>query len=224
MSEQNNQPDQLPEVKNIHQAMACVMSDIEAISKDKTQKGYNKDAGFNYRGIDDVYNTLHPILAKHGIFTAPEAIEQTRTERVNKNGTVLFYTTIQMRYVFWCKDGSSVSCVVFGEAMDSGDKSTAKAMSIAHKYALLQTFSIPTAELIDQEIDVYDNIQPELTGYEENIKKASTMDELAETWKSIPKNLLTSLAPLKDERKQELANAAANGGMVSSQTGESNSQ
>lgn len=141
------------ETKNIFQAMACVMEEIEAIGKDKKQQG------FNYRGIDDVYNTLHPILSKHGIFTTPEALEQGRTERVNKNGTVLFYTTIKMKYVFWCTDGSSVSCVVFGEAMDSGDKSTAKAMSIAHKYALLQTFSIPTEELIDQEMDVYTDIQ-----------------------------------------------------------------
>lgn len=221
MSEQNNQPEQLPEVKNIFQAMACVMSDIEAISKDAV----NKQQGFNYRGIDDVYNVLHPILAKHGIFTTPSSIlNQSRTERITKNGGILAFVTLDVEYTFWHESGSSVKCIVTGEGMDSGDKATAKAMSIAHKYALLQTFSIPTAELIDQEADSYQDIQPELTGYEESIKTANSMQELAEVWGSIPKPLLQQLSALKDQRKQELANATANGGMVSGQTSESNSK
>lgn len=199
---QNNE-----ETKNIFQAMACVMEEIEAIGKDKKQQG------FNYRGIDDVYNTLHPILSKHGIFTTPEALEQGRTERVNKNGTVLFYTTIKMKYVFWCKDGSSVSCAVFGEAMDSGDKSTAKAMSIAHKYALLQTFSIPTEELIDQEMDVYTDIQeqkpqltPDHTNKWTNAKVAfirdGNLDKVLERVHISPQHIEQLIAECNDEMAQ----------------------
>jgi hypothetical protein len=41
--------------------------------------------------------------------------------------------------------------VTVGEAMDSGDKSANKAMSAAMKYALIETFSIPTAEDNDTE-------------------------------------------------------------------------
>jgi hypothetical protein len=33
---------------------------------------------------------------------------------------------------------------MYGEAMDSGDKATNKAMSAAYKYACMQAFSIPT--------------------------------------------------------------------------------
>ena len=43
-------------------------------------------------------------------------------------------------------DGSSVQCVVVGEAMDSGDKATNKALSIAYKYMAFQLFSIPIAD------------------------------------------------------------------------------
>jgi hypothetical protein len=35
--------------------------------------------------------------------------------------------------------------------MDSGDKATNKAMSVAHKYALIQVFAIPTADDKDPE-------------------------------------------------------------------------
>ncbi|QQP86905.1 ERF family protein [Entomomonas asaccharolytica] len=183
MSEQNNQPEQLPEAKNIYQAMACVMADIEAIGKDKR----NEQQNFNYRGIDDIYNVIHPILSKYGIFTAPEVLEQSRTERTtNKNGkvSVLAFVNIKVKYTFWCKDGSHLDCVVAGEGMDSGDKATAKAMSIAHKYALLQTFSIPTAELIDQEADTYGDITPLFNEDEFNSKleKANTAENLRELW------------------------------------------
>lgn len=48
-------------IMQIYKAMAAVMADMEAIGKDAR----NQQQGFNYRGIDSVYNTLHPILAKH---------------------------------------------------------------------------------------------------------------------------------------------------------------
>jgi hypothetical protein len=58
-----------------------------------------------------------------------------------------------MRYLFVTTDGSSLEAVVYGEAMDSGDKATNKAMSAAHKYALLQTFLIPTEDVEDSDAD-----------------------------------------------------------------------
>lgn len=216
---QNNQVEQPVETNNIYQAMANVMLDIEAIGKD----AINKQQGFNYRGIDDVYNVIHPILSKHGIFTTPKVIESNRTERTTAKGGILAFVTLKIIYKFWCKDGSSVECIVIGEGMDSGDKATAKAMSIAHKYALLQTFSIPTAELIDQEADTYQDIQPELTGYEEKIRTASSLQELADVWTKIPKQFLKQLLALKDNRKQELLNATENGGLVSGEASQSNS-
>ncbi|MFW9601802.1 MAG: ERF family protein [Prevotella sp.] len=137
---------------SIYKAMAGVMAEVDAIGKDKT----NSQQGFKYRGIDQVYNSLNPLLAKHKIFTLPKVIKSEREERTNAKGTTLFYSRIEMEYSFVYEDGSSVSCSVIGEGMDSGDKATNKAMAIAHKYALLQTFCIPTEDMPDPDAEVHE--------------------------------------------------------------------
>jgi ERF superfamily len=124
----------------IHAAMIAIMRDITAIGKDSKNTAQN----FKFRGIDAVYNELHNLLAKHGVVTLPQAGTPVTEERTNKNGTILRFVQIPMTYQFVAEDGSSITCQVIGEGMDSGDKATNKAMAIAHKYALLQTFLIPT--------------------------------------------------------------------------------
>src|SRR5690606_6278200 len=56
---------------------------------------------------------------------------------------------------FHATDGSSVSTEVEGEGMDSGDKSSNKAMAVAHKYAILQAFCIPTEDMPDPDAEVH---------------------------------------------------------------------
>jgi len=143
-------------MSEIYKQMAKVMFEVDAIGKDKT----NQQQGFKYRGIDQVYNALNPILAKNAIFTLPKVLNNERDERINKNGTTLFYARITMEYTFYTVDGSSVSCSVIGEGMDSGDKATNKAMAIAHKYALLQTFCIPTEDMPDPDSEVHEIVPP----------------------------------------------------------------
>lgn len=134
----------------IYEAMAQVMSAIKPIAKDKKcQTG----ATFKYRGIDDVYNALQPLLADAGIFTLPHMLERTCEERKTAKGSTVQVVTARMKYVFMTTDGSSVEAEVIGEAMDSGDKATNKAMAIAHKYALFQTFCIPTDDMPDPDAE-----------------------------------------------------------------------
>lgn len=140
----------------IYAAMINILRDVKAIGKDKQTSGF---ASFNYRGIDDVYNALNPVMAKHGVFCVPELIDSNREERTNTKDKVVAYVTVKVRYTFYAEDGSSVSCVVAGEGMDSGDKATPKALSIAMKYALFQTFCIPTEELADPDAEV-DQLAP----------------------------------------------------------------
>ncbi len=120
--------------------MSSIMLEIEAIGKNEK----NQQQGFKFRGIDTLYNELHGLFAKHGVITIPRAGMPKSEERTTKSGSILRFVQIPMTYVFMCEDGSSVECTVIGEGMDSGDKATNKAMAIAHKYALLQTFMIPT--------------------------------------------------------------------------------
>lgn len=110
-----------------------------------------------FRGIDDVYNALAPALVKHGLIIMPRMIDRHVTERVTKNGGVLFYVVVKAEFDFIsAEDGSKHTVVTFGEAMDSGDKATNKAMSIAYKYAAFQAFCIPTEETAaDPDYDIH---------------------------------------------------------------------
>lgn len=136
--------------KNIYQTINAVMADVGAIGKGKT----NSQQGFNYRGIDDVLNALQPAFIKNRLCCVPEILEQTREERQTARGGNLIYSVCKIKYHFIAEDGSQVEAVVIGEGMDSGDKSTNKAMSVAFKYACFQVFCIPTEEMQDPDAEI----------------------------------------------------------------------
>lgn len=130
-------------VPHVYQAIASVMATIgkEGIAKDRK----NDQQGYNFRGIDDVYNALAPILSDAGLCILPFVKDRQVTERQTQRGGVLFYVTVHVDFALVsAKDGSSHLISVVGEAMDSGDKATNKAMSAAYKYACMQAFCIPT--------------------------------------------------------------------------------
>jgi hypothetical protein len=136
----------------IYEAISNVMAEIGAISKEKK----NLQQGFMYRGIDDVMNALQPALVKHKVFIAPEVLSEQREERTTQKGGVMFSVRLEISYKFYATDGSFVETKVIGEAMDSGDKATNKAMSIAYKYACFQVFCIPTEEMIDPDNECHE--------------------------------------------------------------------
>lgn len=129
----------------IYKQLPKVMADIKPISKDKV----NQAQRFKFRGIDDVYNHVQPILAKHGVFTTAEIIGRSREIVTSKSGTKMVFCVNQFKFKFYAEDGSFVEAYADGEAMDSGDKASNKCAAIAHKYALLQTLCIPTEDLTD---------------------------------------------------------------------------
>ena len=86
-------------------------------------------------------------------------LEQTREERTTSRGNLLIYSVCKVKYTFYAEDGSHVDAVVIGEGMDSGDKATNKAMSIAFKYACFQVFCIPTEEMVDPDSECHE-VQP----------------------------------------------------------------
>lgn len=139
------------ETKDIYKTIAAVMQKIEAIAK----KQKNIQQKFLYRSIDDVMNELHPLLAECGLFIVPEVLSEERTERQSQNGGTLFYSRQKIKFTFYATDGSHLSAVIIGEAMDSGDKASNKALSIAYKYACLQVFCIPTEDVKDPDGQSY---------------------------------------------------------------------
>ena len=134
----------MSETKKIYPAMIKALQEVEAIGKNKR----NQQQGFQYRGVDDAMNELHGVFASCGIFCVPEVLEQTREDRQTAKGGNLIYSIMKVKFTFYADDGSSVSSVVIGEGMDSGDKASNKALSVAFKYAVFQAFCIPT-EAVD---------------------------------------------------------------------------
>jgi hypothetical protein len=129
----------------VYKAINAVQEELAQIGISKSSK--NQQQGFMFRGIDAVYNALSPLLAKHKLLILPRCLNRSSHERETKNGGVLFYVTVQAEFDFVSAiDGSRHTVAMFGEAMDSGDKATNKAMSIAYKYAAFQAFCIPTEE------------------------------------------------------------------------------
>ena len=127
----------------VYQAIAAVMKDMAAEGIGKVRK--NQQQNYNFRGIDDVYNALAPILARHQLCMLPRVLSREVVERQTKSGGALFYTVVDAEFdLVSAVDGSTHTIRTVGEAMDSADKSSNKAMSAAYKYAAMQAFCIPT--------------------------------------------------------------------------------
>lgn len=127
----------------VYQAINAVQSELAqtGITKDRR----NQQQGYSFRGIDDVFNALSPLLAKHGLCILPRVVSRECIERQTMKGGTLFYVTVGVEFDFVCaEDGSTHMVKTYGEAMDSADKATNKAMSAAYKYAAFQAFAIPT--------------------------------------------------------------------------------
>jgi hypothetical protein len=169
----------------IYTAIPAIMGEIGHIAKDKK----NQQQGFMFRGIDQVMNTMKPLLAKHGVFIVPEVVDTQRSERTTKSGGNLIYTIHKIKYHFVASDGSEVCATVVGEGMDSADKSSNKAMAVAFKYACFQVFCIPTEEMAKDDPDGYSPessvptpTQAELKKYIDNCHTVEDLQDLNSMW------------------------------------------
>lgn len=136
----------------VYSAIAAVS---KAMSHDGISKGRkNQQQGYNFRGIDDVLNALSSALTEAGLVILPRVVERKEVERQTKSGGALFYVTVHVDFdLVAVEDGSKHTVTTYGEAMDSADKATNKAMSAAYKYLALLTFCIPTEATPDTDAD-----------------------------------------------------------------------
>lgn len=105
----------------------------------------NQQQCYNFRGIDDVYNSLARPMVDAGLVVLPRVLSRECKDAQTKSGGNLFYVVVECEFDFIAvSDGSKHTVKTFGEAMDSADKATNKAMSAALKYAYMQSFCIPT--------------------------------------------------------------------------------
>jgi hypothetical protein len=207
--------------KNIHQCLATIMFSVDEIKKGKE----NKQQGFMYRGIDDIMNALHNLFAIEGVvISVSKIVTVERVERTTAKGSVMLYSINDYQFRFSAPDGSSLKTWSRGEANDTADKSSNKAVSVALKYCLLQMFLIPTEEMAKNEADAYANelgakpkpaakpaptyARPEdISSAISLINTAKDLPALADIWKSIHPTTKNApgVLPAKDAMKAKLS-------------------
>jgi hypothetical protein len=127
----------------VYQAIGAVSQAMSAGGISKARK--NTQQGYNFRGIDDVLNALSAALVAAGLVILPRCVERETVERTTAKGGAIFYVTCKVEFdLVSTEDGSKHTVCTYGEAMDSADKATNKAMSAAYKYLALLVFCIPT--------------------------------------------------------------------------------
>lgn len=161
-----------------------VMQDVGVVGK----TGFNEAQRFKFRGVDAVINAVSPALRKHGGFIVPDVIDSTVERVPSAKGGVLNTVRLMVRFnVFAVGSDTPISGVVAAEAFDSGDKATAKAMSVAYRTFLIQLLCLPTDEP-DPDEDTY-TVAPavnkqtgEIVDWVARAKQSKTMDELKQTY------------------------------------------
>lgn len=142
----------MPDIVTIQDAMAKVMGDVREVAKNDR----NTQQNFPFRGIDAVVNAVAPALRRHGVVVLPRLEDATyENVVVGAKQTHMIGCRVRVTYRFVGPGGDWLDATVAGEAMDAGDKATAKAMSVAFRIALLQALVLPT-----------DDVDPDATSYE----------------------------------------------------------
>lgn len=210
-------------MSTIHEKLVAVTKQIAQEGIGKTRK--NAQQGYQFRGVDEVMNAFAPILATHGLFIRPRFTERDFIERQTKNGGALFYITVKGEFDFVDATGESVTVGPFyGEAMDSADKATNKAMAVAFKYAMFQTFCVPLEGVTGGDADgvthevapgaVTDIQQAKSSEFSEALKQADSLQTLKKIGgdlakSKLPENMKAALRDLYASRLADLSEEAA---------------
>lgn len=132
-------------VPRVYAAISAITSELAAAGIAKKQ--VNTAQGYRFRGIDDVMQALAPLLAKHRLCILPRVLEREARECKGQGDAILGNVFLRVAFdIVSARDASRHAIEVTGEALDAGDKATAKAMSAAWKQAMIQTFCIPSGQ------------------------------------------------------------------------------
>lgn len=163
----------------VYQAINLVSAEIASLGIAKAHT--NSRENYQYRSIDDVLERLAPILAKQKLCVLPRVLERTAIER-GPAQEVLISVTLKVAFdLVSADDGSFHTIEAYGEALDAGDKATAKAMSSAYKMAAVQTFCIPASG----------NADPDGSGHQ---IKAHPFLEPVEGWADWSEGIIQTIA------------------------------
>lgn len=191
---------------SIHETMIEVAREVTGLAK----RDRNDGQRFMFRGIDAVMNVFGPAMRTAGLMALPTVEDITVTEKTSNRGGVMQLVRVKMRLTFVNAEGETDDrTVVWGEAMDSGDKATAKAHSVALRTAYLQAFCLPTDER-DPDHDTYEvsaeDVEAQKQKYLAAIEAESDVKKLQTMWKQTPE-----FRPQIEKRVQNLQKSGEGG-------------
>ena len=134
----------------VYTAITAIMAQLAETGIAKAH--VNARDQYSYRSVDDVMGRIAPLLAKHRLCILPRVLERSSEERSGLGDVLLIRVALRVAFDFVSgRDGSAHVIEAYGEALDTGDKATSKAMSAAFKQAVLQAFCVPIAGSADSE-------------------------------------------------------------------------
>ena len=193
----------VPDDLNIFQRISLVSKEAGALAP----KAGGGGVPFPFRGIDSTINHLAPFLTKYGIVVVPTTVVH-QVDHLENGNRVVTWSEVVNQYTFYAPDGSNVVTTVPGIASDFADRSTAQAMSVALRIALLQTFTLPTQ-----------SPEPEVTGQAVLDGEGSAAPTQTRAQASIAKAKDPEIDPL-DKARLDVRKAGAAKGLSPSQINE----
>lgn len=150
--------EQLP---TIYQLIPKVMADVGVVGK----SGFNSFDKYKFRSIDDVYNSLQPVLAKHGVFIVPRVLESHESTIQAQSGKDQIRIKVKVEYKICAPDGSFVESIFEGEGIDRSDKATNKAVQASFKYMVSQLFCLAFEGMDDADKESPESGQKKPVGF-----------------------------------------------------------
>lgn len=135
-----------PEMVPVHLAWLRVRRDVRAIAKRELYNGGGTK--FNFRGVDTVVNCFGPVTLKHGVNVFPVGVDAVYRDTTTSKGNKMRECTATVRWLVMGPMGDQLPTLLEtqGEALDSADKGTAKAQSVALRVLLLTGGLTPTTD------------------------------------------------------------------------------
>ena len=143
------------EAKTVYEKILAVMSAVNYLNKDgfvETGKG----KGYKALTDEKVLAAVRPALVAAGLVIMPVKMEQQRTDEQVKayDGSTktnrITDVSVTYRIINVSNPDDFVEVVSSGTGVDTQDKGIGKAMTYAKKYAILNSFLIPSGEDTDQ--------------------------------------------------------------------------
>jgi hypothetical protein len=183
---------------NVAQAIASAAAEIGAVGKN--QKMQAGPAKYNYRGLDDLVDAVHPILAKHQVTFSPHNITVIQEmEKTTRSGSVQYHIRAIVTYRIYGPSADYIEAAVLAEGTDIGDKAANKMMSAAYKYALGQVLSIPFS-MEDQDATLSEPVTQHPTGHKQ---KPMTYDEALDSIRISAENLGKTVAEVTTKIREQ---------------------